>query len=699
MRLQNLVYLFNLIILPFSSPLPSSWMLEQRYDCPPGSLYSGAPCSVSLAQPSPGTSTVLITGMTQVSPISSSIDFTRTDCNSPSSSISKNGKIFVVPCLAKSGGLFVYLDDIGGWSLKISLRVLWDGANPLDWPIFALSGDGSFLAMTDGYSTKIEFNELDLLTGSTMNPTEYIIPIGKKVLSLVMSNDGDFLACSFDDYSEILLLQVDNSGQVTLIGSLTNPSSNNHFGETLALNQAGTELIVGAPFAGSVYVYTNGGNVLGGINAWKATGPSVLNIGGSYGSSISLSIDGLTLAIGNTHSTPATEKFYIYSRESTSSTFEAPITSTINFATISDSSNAVITSDKTPQVYLINGKKLAVAVGPTINSPDGSVYVFNAVMPSATPSQTSSPTQTPSITPSSSPTTSFSATSTISETPTVTPSISETPTITPSVTAVSASNSPSKTPSPSFIPSASSTQSLGGSASSTSAPSPSALIFTVSPPSSPTVSETSSVSYSISPTISQSITPTVSETSSPTISSSYTSTVSITPTVSETSSVSVTPTVSFTSSASITPTVSITASISDSPTSSTTMSSSETSTPTPSFTPSITPTGSISQSPSASPSISDSPSGSPSASASTSIGAIRGKGGLESDKTNNNASTGTTNGFSPAVIGGIVTLVAVAIGVTLFLAFYFMRISVRKKVVRTPNTTTRQKVRDNLNFS
>ena len=699
MRLQNLAFIFNLLILA-TSPLPSSWMLEQRYDCPPGSLYSGAPCSVSLAQPSPGTSTVLITGMTQVSPISSSIDFTRTDCNSPSSSISNNGKIFVVPCLAKSGGLFVYLDDIGGWSLKISLRILWDGANPLDWPIYSLSGDGSFLAMTDGYSTKIEFNELDLLTGSTMNPTEYFIPVGKKVLSLVMSKDGDFIACSFDDYSEILLLQVDNSGLVTLIGSLSNPSSNNHFGETLAINQAGTELIVGAPFAGNVYVYTNGGNVLGGINAWKATGPSVLNIGGSYGSSLSLSLDGLTLAIGNTHSTLATEKFYIYSRESTSSTFDAPITSTLNFATISDSSNADLTSDKTPQVYLINGKKLAVAIGPTINSPDGSVYVFNAVMPSATPSQTSSPTQTPSITPSSSPTISFSATSTISETPSVTPSISETPTITPSVTAVSASNSPSKTPSPSFIPSASSTQQ-----SATS-------IFTVSPPSSitPTVSETPSVSYTISPTISQSITPTVSETSSPTISSSYTSTVSITPTVSETSSVSITPTVSetslvsitptvsFTSSVSITPTVSITSSISDSPTSSTTMSSSETSTPTPSITPSITPIGSISQSPSASPSISDSPSGSPSASASTSIGAIRGKGGLESDKTNNNANTGTTNGFSPAVIGGIVTLVAVAIGVTLFLAFYFMRISVRKKVVRTPNTT-RQKGRENLNFS
>ena len=125
--------------------------------------------------------------------------------HSTSSTISKNGKIFVVPCLAKSGGLFVYLDDIGGWSLKISLRVLWDGANPLDWPIYALSGDGSFLAMTDGYSTKIEFNELDLLTGSTMNPTEYIIPIGKKVLSLVMSNDGDFLACSFGNVSQNVL--------------------------------------------------------------------------------------------------------------------------------------------------------------------------------------------------------------------------------------------------------------------------------------------------------------------------------------------------------------------------------------------------------------------------------------------------------------------------------------------------------------
>ena len=729
--------LFNLFCLSSvtnlcSAALPSAWVLQQRYDCPPGTLYGGAPCPVAMSQPLG--SNVLFTGMNQLLPSPVSVDSTRTDCDGGPIAVSttdgvvyKAGQIFVVACSSRSGGLFVYANDVSGWQLRINMRTsLWDSANPLDWPIFALSNDGSFLASTDGFSNTVEVYDLDAFAGTFSNPDKYTFPnAGDKVVALAMSSNGEYIACTLADYSGVVLLRADAAGLISLVGTIPNPASNNHFGDALAFNDVGSVLVIGAPFAGNVHVYTNGGDFLGGINAWNAASPSVLSIGGAYGASVALSLDGLTLAVGSTHSTPVTEKVYVYSRESLSSAFDEPVLSSLRYATLTDSSNADVSSDKTPQVYLVNGNKLAVAVGATSLSAEGSLYVFNAVLPSASPSQTPSGTQTPSITATPSPTPSLTPSGTS------TPSISDTPSPTPSVTqGISVSNTPtvSDTPSPtistgatqsnspttSYTPSVTPTISLSPTNSPASAtPSNSqslvqSPVFTVSPMSptssvTPTLSEvsqTSTVSPTISgsATISESVTPTVSETCSPTISQSVTPTVSESATISVTSSMSVTPTVSFTSSVSFSAAVSVTATVSDSPTSSPSISESPTQSITPSQTPSQTPTGSISESPSASPSASDSPSGSPSASASASFGAIRGKGGLSDSETNANGSNGNS-GFSPAVIGGIVTLIAVAVGATLFLALYFTRIGMRKKVVKSPSQQGARQTRDNLNFS
>jgi hypothetical protein len=113
------------------------------------------------------------------------------------------------------------------------------------------------------------------------------------------------LCVAFPSLSEVYTFLRDAMGNIgaSAVSVLTSPSGTGEFGTSLAVNDAGTKLAVGAPqeasIGGAVYVYT----AAAGSGAWgasvKLSGNSFgFNSGVQFGASLALNAAGDTLAVG-----------------------------------------------------------------------------------------------------------------------------------------------------------------------------------------------------------------------------------------------------------------------------------------------------------------------------------------------------------------------------------------------------------------
>jgi hypothetical protein len=192
---------------------------------------------------------------------------------------------------------------------------------------------------------------------------------------------------------------------------------------------------------------------------------------------------------------------------------------------------------------------------------------FVIILPTPTPTQTSTPTETPTNTPTPSETPTQTPTETPTETPTNTPT--ETPTNTPSETPT---NTPSETPT--NTPTQTETPTNTPSETPTNTPTPS---ITASPGQTPTATETSTPTQTATSTE----TPTPTQTPSETPTNTPTETMTSTPTETPTNTPSETPTNTPTETTTPTPSQTPTETITNTPTTTQTETPTQTPTPTP----------------------------------------------------------------------------------------------------------------------
>jgi hypothetical protein len=219
-------------------------------------------------------------------------------------SLSSDGLILVVgaPDANNTGNVNIYEFFDGDWSLKGS--TLNGNAGSYFGNSVSLSSDGLILAVgapnansNTGYVEIYEFvSGAWTQKGSTLNGTE-----GSYFgWSVSLSSDGLILAVgapnanSNTGYVEIYEFV---SGAWTQKGSTLNGNANSYFGYSVSLSSDGLILAVGTPYANSSTGYVKIYEFVSG--AWTQKGSTLDGTAGSYfGYSVSLSSDGLILVVG-----------------------------------------------------------------------------------------------------------------------------------------------------------------------------------------------------------------------------------------------------------------------------------------------------------------------------------------------------------------------------------------------------------------
>jgi len=255
-------------------------------------------------------------------------------------SLSNDGTIMAVGSYNSQGSVQVYQYNDNMWK-PYGNEIVDTSAGENGWSV-SLSGDGNIVAIgspSTNYSTtfgSVQVYQYD----ENMDVWQ---PYGNKIVSpsgkyesagysVSLSNDGTIIAVSYNDYiNKIGSTQVYHYSPVTngwnpmgaeFFNNVTDYSSGQTLGQTVALSSDGTIVAIGLPFFPSTFkTVENGGGSAGLVQVyklytvtntddtvtyeWKQLGSNIIDASGSiyyaahFGYSISLSSDGLTIAIGS----------------------------------------------------------------------------------------------------------------------------------------------------------------------------------------------------------------------------------------------------------------------------------------------------------------------------------------------------------------------------------------------------------------
>ena len=236
---------------------------------------------------------------------------------------------------AGAGAVYIYKkDSLGDWAVQPgpagALRASNAAAGDQFGTAVSLSDDGNRLIVgapdEDGTGASSGAAYLFTRTGTTWAQTNYVKASNASTGDLF----GSSVAISGDGLRFIVGAPLEDTGTTTsgaayaftfngtvvaneTLLKATTAVSNTDFGGSVAINQGGTILAVGAKAesnGGSVYTFTFAGTSPAG--AATAVAPSPLAVGDEFGTAISLSDEGTTLAVGASSKDGGAGAVYIF---------------------------------------------------------------------------------------------------------------------------------------------------------------------------------------------------------------------------------------------------------------------------------------------------------------------------------------------------------------------------------------------------